>query len=60
MNNNIEINREMVMRRRETTGDECMEVVMTPAQQHPNPRDLDIVKRYTTQQTVLILGNCDR
>ena len=32
MNNNIEINREMVMRRREMTRDECMEVGMTPAQ----------------------------
>jgi len=32
MKNNIEINREMVMRRREMTYEECMEVGMTPAQ----------------------------
>ena len=60
MNNNIEINREMVRRRREMTREECLEVGMTPAQPHPHPRDLDIFKRYTTQQTVRILGNCYR
>ena len=32
MNNNIEINREMVRRRREMTREECLEVGMTPAQ----------------------------